>query len=314
MKKTLTKTLYTGLIISLAFSFWLVEVPRLVDAQTCDPNETPGTLLGYALTENLGPIYLSTESWNQANASEPTNVSFFVDYDKQNGLWSGRGWNETVGWVDFSYDTIGKKARFEEPGKSHDNGNDDWGNWPGVIDLGITQQIQSGDGNILITPVKYSPNTGGFNGLGLDSSLTGGGDNPVDDDYVGAGIVDFSNVQFVKSDCQEYVDLFLDDVSILHNDVCPLPAPLIKWNSQGVSNCQTVDGLWSNPGGRANKNLLDNESASASITDVNSPVLFRLKCIGQQSGADVFGVAVASCGEKAVDDPDSGFNFKIWEN
>ncbi len=296
MKKTITALLISALVIPLFLSYWIIKNPSShVDAQTCDPNETPGNLLGYALTENLGPIYMSTESWNQAYPSNQTTVSFYVVYDKQTGLWSGRGWNETVGWVDFSYDVVGKQARFEQPGEAYDNGSDEWGNWPGVIELGITQEL---DGE-LITPVQYSNNTGGFIGLGLDASLTGGGTNPSDDEYVGAGVVDFSNVQFVNSDCREYVNLFLNDISVLHSTVCPINAPRIKWTSEGVSNCQTVEGLWNNPGTRANQNV-SGETATGTINDTNTPVLFSIKCVGQQSGADVYGRAIASCGSEPV--------------
>lgn len=312
MMQLLSKITKTSLITTLLLGVWLVEVPVLVEAQTCDANETPGNLLGYAITENLGPIYMSTESWNAANPSDPTSVSFYVNYDKQSGLWNGRAWNETVGWVDFDYDTLEKEARFESPGEAYDSGSDEWGNWPGVIQLATTQTVSTDSGNISVTPVRYSTQIGSFTGLGLDAALTGEGSDPSEDDYVGAGLVDFANVQFVNSDCQEYVDLFINDISHLHNSVCPIATPRIKWTSQGVSNCQTVEGLWNNPGTRANQNI-SGENASGPITDVNTPVTFRIRCVGQQSGADVYGIATASCGGEPVVD-ETTFNIVIWEN
>lgn len=287
-----------ALITTLFLGMWVLPTTHKADAQTCDPNETPGNLLGFALTDNLDRIYMSTESWNLANPSDVTTVDFYVDYDRQTGLWSGRGWNEIVGWVDFGYDIIEKEARFEAPGDAYDSGSDEWGNWSGVIALDENMEINGTS----IRPVRYSAQTGSFNGLGIDAQLTGGENDPDEDDYVGAGIVDFSNVSFVESDCDEYVDMFLNDVPVLHSSTCPLAAPTIKWTSQNVANCTTAEGLWASSGSKVSQYTSSNEKASGPITDVNSPVIFRLRCIGQQSGAEVYGVAVASCGDVSVEE------------
>ncbi len=307
MSKIFTTILNIGITLPLLLVFWFTSVPDIAQAQTCDFNDTPGNLFGYIVTDNLGPIYVSTESWNAANPADPTNVSFYVNYNRHSRVWSGRAWNESVGWVNFEYDkgvqqddgSFKKRARFVAPGTAYDDGTDEWGNWPGIIELDATMTVNGTS----ITPVRYSTNDKGgrFIGLGIDANLTGGGD-PKDDEYVGSGILDFSNVNYVDSKCNENISILVGGETSPHRN-CPISKPLIQWNSNNVENCEIVvvngKSLWdvlTNDPYRNNENATG-ERADGDITLENTPVTFKLKCTGDKTGADIFGESTASCGE-----------------
>src|SRR5690606_10976821 len=109
--------------------------------------ETPGNIYGYLTTETIGNIYLSTESWND-NETAQTSVEFYVSYDRQLNRWSGRGWNENAGWVDFGQmnpnNTLNQTAEFATVKADPIN----YGNWNPLI---------TGLGN-----VTYNENLGQF--------------------------------------------------------------------------------------------------------------------------------------------------------
>ncbi len=248
----------------------------------CTASSTSGNLAGHAVTDNLGNIYMSTEAWNAAFPSDTTTIKFSVEFDRETGYFSGRGWNEDAGWVNFSYDITGREALFEVPPTDPE----DWGNWNGLIDL---------------SNVTYSTSSGSFVGLGSNAEYTGGDDD--DDDLIGAGDIDFSTVTFKDADdlCPESVNLFLNNRTILQQTSCDISAPTIAWTTEGITTgtCEIVEGLWGS-GQSSGDSITDNnttgETASGAITTANSPVSFRIKCTGDTSGDDVYGTAIAKCG------------------
>ncbi len=236
-----------------------------------------GNLYGYIDTENLGPIYLSTESWNKLSGEASTSVSFYVNYDRQNGVWSGRGWNRQVGWVDFSYDQVNDIVRFQTPGEN----TAFWGGWNGEVDL---------------SKVVYSAQNGSFRGDGYGAhNNTGGVSSDLEDDYIGSGEWTFDGLVFQDPPCPQNVNLFLDGTSYLYKKDCNISAPTIQWITEGVHDCVSVEGLWENRT-RSPKNIGTGIKANNDISESNAPVLFKLSCIGNYSGSAVEGVAIASCG------------------
>jgi len=246
----------------------------------CTSGQTSGNLSGYATTENIGRIYMSTESWNTYETPN-TSTSFSVTYDQQTNTWDGRGWNEYVGWVDFNI----REAELSGP---RDNPTA-WGNWYHVVDM---------------SEVTYILDPGEFQGIGTNAEYTSNNGGSSTDDPVGAGDVSFTNVQLDNEPdpgCDEYVDILLNGVNILYKETCNISSPTISWTTTDVSNCVTDGGLWQNPGTRGTSG---SQTASGSITEANTPVRFKLKCIGNQSGSEVTGIAFASCGPINDDDDD----------
>lgn len=245
-----------------------------VEAAICD---TTGNLDGWIDTENLGPVFINTQSWNAENPSNTSSVNFGVEYNRQTGNWSGRGWNSLVGWVDFSYDQVNKIAQFVIPASNPGT----WGNWKGEI---------------ILSAVSYSPQSGSFSGVGIDQHLdTGGVDDLITDDYIGSGEWTFDNLSFTGSTCPENVNLFLNGTPFLHNEACPILKNdiNIQWTSENVvdGSCTAV-GDW-------NITTSQNQYTGVAIhpnTDINQTELFKLECIGEYSGSLVEGVAIASCG------------------
>ncbi|MCA9352997.1 hypothetical protein KC901_02340 [Patescibacteria group bacterium] len=287
--KILYSSFTAGMLLVAGLGF-IQFSPTSVYAQ-CTPGETSGNLYGYAETEAIGPIYMSTESWNDDPLEighGTTTQEFSVSYNRQTERWDGRGWSPYIGWVDFgqtnSANIIAQTAEFE----SVLNNPDAWGNWDPTIDL---------------SPVTYTTDPGGFVGLATNGDYTIGGAGETDDDLVGAGWIDFSNVSIetTAGDCDETVNLILDGVNILYQESCPIGAPEIQWTSVDVSDCETDVGLWASPGSRPTQNT-SGETAGGSITESNTPVVFKLKCIGDGSGSEVYGTAIASCGSDCTND------------
>ncbi len=264
------------------------------DISACDGNF--GNLYGYIQTEHLGKIYLSTESWNHDHQDETTDVVFYTNYDRQLGVWSGRGWNEKIGWVDFSYDQMHDIVRFEEPGEDYDNGvKDTWGNWRGEADL---------------SDVVYAVANGEFHGEGIDrDDDTGGGDAA--DSPVGSGKWFFDHVQFQDSPCEQSVNLFIGGTPYYYQKECPVQKEnmVIQWTTENIESgtCQSVAGLWDSTS-RPDQNTGTTVHANAQVTEDNSPVLFKLRCTGKYSGTDIEGIAVAACGKNGdPNDPENPF-------
>jgi len=248
---------------------------------------TSGNLEGYITTDNVGPIYLSKESWNNDNPSKPSNVDFYVNYDTERKMWSGRGWNEEVGWVNFDYDQQNKLARFIAPGKEYDRTHDsdpnndepvEWGNWRGIADL---------------SSVYYSVQDGHFMGNARDiDSSTGEGDS---DEPVGSGNWSFENVSLVKPDCPEQINLLVNLKSRYHQKECPIKEKslIIQWTSEGVHDCKSIAGPWeliSRPIQNTGRNVHN-------TSDIEARANFTIQCTGDYTGANVVKTATASCGE-----------------
>ena len=269
-----------------------IFLPQLVflrssvaEAGSCTQTNT-GNLRGYVETENLGRVYLSKESWDQDNPSRPAEVNFYVNYDPERNEWSGRGWNEAVGWVDFNYNQQEKKARFEAPGEEydrlhdHDPNNDEpveWGNWSGVIDL---------------SGVSYSVQDGTFAGEGVDvDTNTGEGD---EDEPVGSGKWTFAQVSYTPSTCPERVNLLINLKSVYHKSTCPIADGelTIQWTSENVEQCEAVAGPWT-------LGPVDPENTGTKVhnnAEISDKAIFTIRCKGTYSGVDITRSAVASCG------------------
>lgn len=281
MKKNIKKmySFVTVMAFALALAFPIIGTsPEVVHAQMCNPGQTSGNLGGYAYSPHIGNIYMSTEAWNEHESSE-TTVSFSVSYDTQLQVWTGRGWNPYVGWIDFGGEntilTWYRQAQME----SVVTDPSAWGYMNSIIDL---------------SEVVYSTNAGSFVGYGTHGDFTIDGGTITTDTPVGAQLIDFSNVilDLDPGDCHERVDVLLNGQPVIYRQVCPIPAPLIQWASQDVTNCTATQGLWTGDKGPSGE-----EFASGSITGTNTPVTFRLSCTGVGSGATVYGEAYASCGE-----------------
>lgn len=262
--------------ITLLLSSFLTT-PHNAHAQ-CVGGSLPGSLGGYILATNIsGPIYISSEVWNQEHPTSP--IDFYVNYDRNTNLWSGRGWHEELGWINFDHDVANHKAIVD----SVKTNPSLWGNWDGVIDL---------------SQVHYSNQVARFIGVGTGSSYTGGGNEK--DIMVGLGDLDFSNVSFNPNNpCGEFINLFLNDTPTLYRTTCPIATPTIKWTSQNVENCYPAEGYWNQPTQRRLENNRHGEKALQGITDSGDSFqekVFRLKCTGKSSKADVYGAAVMRCG------------------
>ena len=289
MKNILKKIGYSLMVASLVFGYSATDMTFAQSGGgTHSCSGASGNLYGYIDTENLGPVYLSTESWNDLNGTN-TTVNFSVNYDRQMGIWSGRGWaagtsaTGAIGWVDFSYNQINDEVRFVAPGNDYDNNIvDTWGNWTGVVDL---------------SGVVYSNQNGSFQGTGLDSHVdTGGVGSETDDDYVGSGEWTFEQVQFQDPACPQNVNLFLEGTSRLHRSTCDINNILIQWTTENVTNCTATAGLWTLNTPRLDQNTGTTTYANNPVTDANTPVMFKLQCTGAFDNQPVEGIAIASCG------------------
>lgn len=295
MKKLYSFGITTALLVT---SFAFLPPQQIVNAQACIPGESPGNLFGYAWSDEIGPIYMSSETWNADPLSEghaQTSVGFYVTFDRQISLWGGRGWNPVVGWVDFgevdSANIAQRRAEFE----SIKNNGDAWGDLESKIYLG-NETVELYPGDFYEVPgITYETETGSFEGLAWNGTSTMAGSGPGDDDIVGAGSINFANVQLETelTNCDEAVNIVLNGVNVLYQETCSISKPTITWTSVDVSNCRTNVGLWSLPGERGTSG---NELASGDITLANTPVIFRVRCTGDGSGASVYGTAYASCG------------------
>jgi len=283
----------------LVFGVWgFVPNPAhdIAHAQTCVAGDTVGNLQGYAVTDQVGKIYMSTESWNDdaTTMGHPTSsYQFSVSYNRNLNTWDGIGWSPYVGLVDFggvNADNItNRTARMNDI-----DGNSGWGNWDPVIDL---------------SGVSYDNDPGGFEGSGWNGvyTLSNGADSV--DDLVGLGNIDFSNVQLVEPPCAEAVDLILSSsstgtASTIYNENCDINNVRIRWTTTDIvpGSCVTGEGLWSGGSGQSKSdNNVSGENASGSITSSNSPQVFTLICTGAGSGDDIVGRAIASCGTTTTD-------------
>ena len=277
-------------VIGSAIGFFLPSFfSQHTEAKSCEGES--GNLEGYILTDNLGEIYVSKKSWDEAHPGDPADSDFYVSYDVDHNRWSGRGLNEDVGWVDFDYDQRGRKARFVAPGEEYDRLHDndsnndepvEWGNWRGIADL---------------SDVEYDRQYARFVGLGHDDDPhTGEGDQ---DEHVGSGNWNFDHVELVKSSCPEDISLFFNVNGTLkesyHKETCPIEKDklIIQWRSEGVKDCKSVAGPWdliARPEENTGRNVRN-------TSDIDGSALFKLSCTGEYSGTQVTRTIKASCGE-----------------
>lgn len=292
--KNIHKKFYTislGMLLIFGFSFQLPN--KQAQAQTaCSSNETSGNLFGYLETDEMGLIYLSTESWNEDPAAmghSTTNQIFSVEFDRQNNRFQGRGWSPVAGWVDFSSNNVDGFAEFESLRPENDvNGN--WGNVTPIID---------------ISGIYYQTDPGAFLGNAFHGNETGDDDNG---NFYGAGNIDFSNVSIVEPACTQFVSLTLNGFQNINQTNCPVTRNIqINWASVNANNCYINSDNWNDP---VNTPLPDNYQTGndhrydgQSVTSTNprsNPV--TITCIGS-NGENVSDSALISCGSAAQADP-----------
>jgi hypothetical protein len=281
----------SGLLISLNSD------SQTAHAQTCNAGGSAGNLLGYATMTNLpsvdnaNRIYMSTESWNLEEAtttSEPFAVSYNRNVVLDSDTWAGKGWNKIIGWVDFGEDHLQNIAAETATFEGVRLGGAAWGYWNPVIKL---------------SDVNYTTDPGGFIGFGTNGDFTS--DAGIDDDdYVGAGLIDFSNVQLVEFPCDEYVNITLNNTNRIIQTECPINNPVVRWTTENIvsGSCKTAGGLWQTAGSRDDNNTLGDETAN-NVTTENLMQIIRLRCTGSDSGLDVYGQATAICGAVPSCDP-----------
>lgn len=234
-----------------------------------------GNLIGYAIASNLpsdsNKIYMSStdDEWTSGE-------DYAVQYNRELAFFSGRGWNEELGWIDFDFGTE-DQADAVSP-----DGSFAWGGY---------------DGNIVgLKTITYSNNNGSFSaGSAYDTEYVSGQSDG--DVQVGMGELDFSNVLFdtsetIPEECREKVDVFVNGRSTADIGICNQTAT-IAWNSNQVSNCQTTGSApWGSTGSKADSG----SETSGTISSGDSPAYFRLECTGDITGNMITGVAKATCG------------------
>lgn len=279
MMKKIAVVLSLSLIVGVSIPTFYSDAQ--VDCSTYT-NQNIGNLIGYALASNLpsdgNKIFMSytDDDWEGG-------VEYGVKYDRSSGIFSGRAWNETLGWIDFDVLNDIDKADALSP-----DGSFAWGGYEGTI-----EGLQT---------VVYSNNDGTFSaGEAVDAQYVSG--QSQGDVQVGMGLLDFSNVTFdpngnlIPDQCKERVDVLVNGRSSTNIGACNQTAS-ISWNSQQVSNCQTAGNApWNNPGARATTSSGEN---SGLITSGNSGSLFRIQCTGNLSGDIVMGSAQVRCGAETV--------------
>lgn len=290
--------------------YMMLPKTQQVNAQACSVGQTGGNLYGYLETDEVGYIYLSTETWNNDPLGEghaTTNEQVSVSYDRQTNRFSGRGWSPYAGWVDFgginnNNNSVERIATFE----SVENNPDLWGNWDAEIDLsGVgysTDEFTDSNG------VTWSP---GFVGFGTNGGYTYFADGS-EDEFVGAGNIDFTEVSIIEPPCTQYVTLTLNGASDVYQEQCPFSGSVrINWASENVTNCVVDSDNWNFSN---NYSLPEDEyqtgtnySYTGTVDDTapNTPFdTVRIRCIGA-NGQTVSGSASISCGS-TVEPPTTG--------
>ncbi len=263
-----------------------------VSAEDTCKGTAGGNLQGYIDTENVGKIYVSKESWDEDHPDDPADADFYVSYDTERGTWSGKAWNEKIGWVNFSYDEQNHLARFMAPGEEYDRLHDndpnndepvEWGNWKAVVDLSnVRYSVQ--DGRFVGTAEEYDDNTGE-------------GD---EDDAVGSGTWIFDNLVLRKPDCPEQINLLLNERSVYEKAECPIDEKeiIIQWTSEGVHDCKSVEGPWvhkERPSEYTGREVRNTEAIDGSAR-------FTIRCVGDYTNTEVQKSATAKCGKAAEEE------------
>jgi hypothetical protein len=266
-----------------------------VAAQACSAGQTAGNLYGYLETDEIGYIYLSTETWNDDPLGEghgTTTQQVSVSYDRQANTFSGRGWSPYAGWVDFgevnTSNTTDRIAEFESP----KNDPDSWGNWEPEIDL---------------SGIGYQTDPGGFTGIATNGGYTYLEDGTVDE-FVGAGDISFENVSIIEPVCTQFVSLTLNGASNVYQNSCPFSGSVrINWASENVTNCRVDSGNWNVS---ENSSVPDEYQSGTNYSftgtvNAGSPLdTVRIRCTGS-NGQTVTDSATVSCGS-TVEPPTTG--------
>jgi hypothetical protein len=297
MKKTLKKiySIALGLLLVLGIYSQIPKNPDQVQAQApCVGGQTAGNLYGYLETDEMGYIYLSTESWNDDLAGEghdPTSEVFSVGFDRQTNRFSGRGWSPYAGWLDFETNSTDQIAEFESMRPENDT-NNTWGNLTPVID---------------VSNISYQTDPGGFVGTAFHGNETGDDDNGT---LYGAGNINFSNLSIIDPACTQFVSLTLNGASDIYRSSCPVGGTIqINWASENVNNCFIASDNWS----ATINTLLPNEYQSGNnYTYIGSAVNnsnpqsnpIKITCTGS-NGQNVSDTARISCGS-TVEPPITG--------
>ncbi|MCI5051454.1 MAG: hypothetical protein MRY57_04040 [Candidatus Pacebacteria bacterium] len=289
---------------ALVFGF-LAFMPdaKNVNAQACAAGQTAGNLYGYLETDEIGYIYLSTETWNDDPLGEghgTTTQQVSVSYDRQAGTFSGRGWSPYAGWVDFgevnTSNTADEIAEFESP----KNDPDSWGNWDPVIDL---------------SGIGYQTDPGGFTGTAFNGGYTYLPDGS-QDEFVGAGDISFENVSIIEPVCSQFVSLTLNGASNIYQSSCPVSGTIqINWASENVTNCFVDSSNWNISN---NSSVPDeyqsgnNYTFTGSVTDSNPTDTVRIRCTGG-NGQTITDSALVQCGS-TVTPPTPGTGGTVIPN
>lgn len=289
------KITITSLVFAMLAVVFSVPTPSQTFAQ-CIAGQQTGNLEGYILTENVGNIYISTDSWNENHAADnQTTESFAVSYDRASNIWSGRGWNEQLGWIDFS----GQRADGSSlPGhaiiEAIDQSPNGWGGLSPEISLNpisySTDDFVASDGTV--TPA-------GFQGTTNHSRPTITGAASSFDVNSGAGELTFELVRLVESPCDENVDVLVNSQPRLERNSCSIADPVVSWATENVSGCTVGTGNWGVPSG-SNLGLTGSRTVP-DVTESSSPQQYSVVCIGDETGEPVEQFAIATCG--AVTDP-----------
>ena len=302
MKNFLNKK-YTLVVLALAalvttgYYFASTHFSFVESAKAGDCKNSSGDLYGYIDTENVGPVYLSRKSFEDATG-ETMDDNFYADFDRQTFEWSGKGWNKQVGWVDFSYNKKDHIVRFVAPGEEYDTGCndngtcDEWGGWNGEADL---------------SDVVYSAQNGSFQGTGIDKhDNTGNSGDDEEEDTVGSGTWTFEHVEFIEPECPETINLYIGCNNYWYDKNCPaeLKDVPLQWTSENVADCESVEGagFWDLTA-RDPQNTGTDVTANGTL-DKCELIRFTIKCKGIHSQMDIIDTVTASCGETQPD-PDT---------
>jgi len=300
--KTSHKKLYS-LVLAVVLVFGIYsQIPKQnASAQFCQSGQTSGNLFGYLITEKMGNIYLSTESWNDDPAGEghdPTTELFSTSFNRQTNQFNGRGWSPYAGWVDFDTNSSNQIAEFEDIKANQSQ----WGNLTYTIDL---------------SNLFYATDPGGFVGVGKHQQ----GTSPDDGGNVFGGYdINFENVSLIEPQCVQFVTLTLDGfTNQVHFDSCPVGGKVwINWASENVNNCVVDSDNWSNAFNAPMSieenvpNELQNGNSyyySGFEINTNSPQSnpISIKCLGI-NGQSETSSAIISCGDNNDDGNDNGNN------
>lgn len=323
MKSIKTSQLYKWMTVMMV-SIAMLGASQPVTAQEganegCEEfiSQSSGNLFGYIIASELPSDDQQNYIWmNSEDDPWDGGPSYGVTYDRNTGIFSGRGWNEGLRvWVDFDMGSSDEAQVLDAEGNPI--GGFQWGYWDGEI-KGLDNLIYSNNQGGLVPQGTQNADIDGDGNTDFtytwpyDAQYVSG--DSQDDVIVGMGELSFDEVVFgtssIPNECQEYVDVLANGRSSLHMNECGQEVEL-TWNTQNIApgSCETVNNgaPWSSQGARPEVEL-SGENAGP-ITEDNSPVYFTLECTGAISGNQVRGLAQVSCGEVVPTGTSNNFEF-----